>query len=199
MLLINWKYISTYRFPWLLWYLMWHCCVLRSICLEIKAHGAVSVSSMWAFMLTQYIDSCTSSLVFFMAMWFMCSWFSALFYNDTGTISLPFIVISSVIAISSMNDQNGWSSLCPSAFIDGQPQTKYFHIRPKCSSFRIATQISLVLMQCGISVHDPIPFMVMLIPGISLPLSHDCAWIANLLWRVVVLVVQYSYVVLMHA
>ena len=55
-----------------------------------------------------------SNIVFSMSMWLSCSYFSALSFNDAGTIILlPFMVISSIILISTLNYQYGCSSLVP--------------------------------------------------------------------------------------
>ena len=71
---------------------------------------------------------------------------------------------------SSLNEQYDSNSFHTWAFIDGQPWSTHSDSRPKCSSSRIATLTSLSIMQCGISVHYSIKFMVMHIHGISLSL-----------------------------
>ena len=64
------------------------------------------------------------------------------------------MAVPSVIVISSLNDQYGCSSFCPSAFIDGQLQSKYSESRLKCTLTRVATLISSAGMQSSVSVHD---------------------------------------------
>ena len=41
MLVTNCEDVSSYRFPWLSWYFMWHCVIFWSYCLDIKACGVV--------------------------------------------------------------------------------------------------------------------------------------------------------------
>ena len=55
-------------------------------------------------MLTWFMDSHASSVVFSMPMCFRCSYFSAFSYNVAGTVILPpVLVVLSVIAISFLN------------------------------------------------------------------------------------------------
>ena len=138
------------------WYFVWHCFVLRPCWLQIKVWGVVFiVSSMSAFMLTQYLDSHASSLVFPIPTWFRCSCFSVLSCNDAGTIILLlFMAIPLVIAISSLNDQYDCSSFCTSVFVDGQPQNAFSDRIPKCPLFSVANLIFLAVMQSGMSMHD---------------------------------------------
>ena len=84
--------------------------------------GIFTVSFRLAFMLTHYMDSSDSCLVFSMAMLFRCSCFSTFSCNDADTITLlPFMAIPSITTISFLNDQYGCSSFYTSTFVDGQP------------------------------------------------------------------------------
>ena len=91
-----------------------------------------------------------------------------LFCGIAGTIIvLPFMVIPSITAILSLNDQHDYSSFCTSAPADEQPHNTYSDSISKFSLTIIANLISSAVMQFGVSVPDSIAFMVMLIPGIS--------------------------------
>ena len=138
------------------------------------------VSSLSAFMLIQYIVSCASSCVFSIPMWFRCSCFSVLPCSTMGIfIQLPFITVTSMIAISSLNDQYACRSFCISALVDGQPQSSSSDSMPMCSSSSITILISSALMQSSMSMHDSVEVMVIHMPGISSSL-FGCVWIASL-------------------
>ena len=98
------------------------------------------------------MDLCASILVFLIPIWFM------------------FIVILSVITISSLNDQYGCGSFCTSALIHGPLCNVHSDSQYRCSSSVLADLISSALVHCGMSMCDSIAFMFMLIPCISLSL-----------------------------
>ena len=74
------------------------------------------------------------------------------------------MVIPSMIAILSLNDQYGCNFFCTSAFVDGQPWNTWSERMLRCSLSGVATLITSAFMQSDISVHD------YCIPGISLSL-----------------------------
>ena len=83
-----------------------------------KVGQFLTISSVSAFMLTQYMDSHASSIVFSLTLCFGCSCFSALSCIDASIIILlPFTLVLSVSVISSLNDQYACRFLCMSALI----------------------------------------------------------------------------------
>ena len=67
---------------------------------------------MSVFMLSQQMDSCACNCVFSKPMWLSCSCCSALSCSAVGIIiPLPSITKQSMIAVSSLNDQHGYSSV----------------------------------------------------------------------------------------
>ena len=160
----------------------------------------LTMCSMPVFMLIQKMDLYTHSLIFSMPIWFMCSWFSTFPWNAAGIIILLFFMaILSIIAIWSLNYQYDCSSFCTSALVDGQPYNTYSDHMLQCSSSIVIDIISSAVMQSGMSIHDPMAFMVMFIPSISSSRSCGCVFRAihhEQLWSEFV---QYSYAVWMDA
>ena len=78
-------------------------------CLKIQTSEAfVIISSLSMFLLIQCWDSCASSCVFSIPICFRWNCFNASSCNATGiTILLPFIIILSMITVSSLNGQYG--------------------------------------------------------------------------------------------
>ena len=126
-----------------------------------------------------------------MTMWFMCSCFSALFCSHAGTIILLLsMVILSVVAISSLNDQYGRSSFCTSAFADGQPSNTYSDSIHKCSLSIVTNLISSTVMHSGSFTHSRyflISICFMVVSG--QPMCYEWLWFRF---------VQDSYAVLMN-
>ena len=107
-----------------------------------------TISSMSAFMLTLYMDLCTSGLFFFIPMWVKCSCFSALSFSTVGIIIvLPFIAMPSKIAVSSLNDWYDYKSFC-------NPQNMSFDTMPKCSSSGFANLIFSSIMLSNMTMYD---------------------------------------------
>ena len=134
--------------------------------------------------------SCASGLIFSMSTCLICCCSSAFFCSDVGIIIvLLFMVILSIIAILSLKDQYRCTSFWTSALVAGEPCSILFDSMPMDSSSMVVSLISSALLQSRIFVHAYITFMLMPILGISLfCLFHGCAWIANLLWTVAVLI-----------
>ena len=77
--------------------------------------------------------------------------------------SLPFLVIFSIITISSLNDQ----CVCKSCkFIDGLPCNTYSDSTLRCSSSLLADLIFSAVMQSSMSMNNSKPFIILLILGI---------------------------------
>ena len=129
------------------------------------------VCSMMEFMLTQYMDSYTSNLVFSMPMWLWCSCFSAFSLDDAGTIILlPFMAILSIIAIS-FSEWPGWLQFLLDLILCRWPAASNYSDRIlKCSLPSIANLISSAFMQSGMLMHDSIVLIAMHIYGYSLSL-----------------------------
>ena len=121
------------------------------------------------------MDSCVTSLVLSMPIWFKCCCFSTPSCSTACIdILLSYIAILSMIVISSLNDQYGGRSFCHGVWV----LTVCL-----CSLSSVAIPISSGVMQYGISVHDSITLMVMHMPGfLHLCMSHGCVWIASLWW-----------------
>ena len=78
--------------------------------------------------------------------------------RNTGMIVLPpLMTITSIIAISSLNDQQSYNYLCNSVFVDGQIWSMSSAKALWCLSSRVASLISSAVMQCGI------PCMIILV------------------------------------
>ena len=122
---------------------------------DVYEYTSLFVSSMLAFIMTQYAKSHASSLVFSILL--RCSRSSALSCSVAGNIILlPFIVISAMIAILSQNDHYDCSCFCTSAFVNGQSWSTSSNSMPTCSSSSIAILISSPIMHSGMSLHDSI-------------------------------------------
>ena len=168
MSVIKGKDVSSYRLPWPPWKFLWHCLIFWSHCLKNQTSGAIfTISSMPMFMLNQYMDWCTRSLVFSIPVCFTCSCFSSLSCSTVCIILLSIIAMPSMIASSSQNDQYGCRSFYTKAMVNGQPQSMSSNSMHMCLSFSIANLMSSVSMQSGMSIHDSIALMVMHMPGIS--------------------------------
>ena len=95
------------------------------------------------------------------------SCFTYLSCSDAGTINiLFFIVIPSMITISSLNDQNGCSSICAFTFVDGQLHSTYSERIHKYSSFIVANLLSSAVLQSVMSAW-PLHCRVLHMPDIS--------------------------------
>ena len=111
------------------------------------------------------------------------SCFCALSCDAAGIIIfLSFIAVLSMIAISSVNDHYGCGSFFTSALVDDQPWNTNSDSMPMCLSSSIAISISSAIIQCGMSMHDSLAFMVLHIPEIYSSLYFGYAWIASLHW-----------------
>ena len=119
------------------------------------------------------MDSCASSPVISMPMWFRCSC-SVLYLVVMQVLFLFFHGDSIYDCNPSLNDQYGCSSFCTSSFVDDQPWSTCSDWILKCLSSRFAIIISSVVMQSGMSKHDSTALMIMHIPGILLSQSHGC-------------------------
>ena len=140
-LVVNCKDISPYRYPRLPWYLCDIALFLGCVDLKSKHMGKfLTFSSFSAFMLTQQMGLCASSLVLLMPIWFRCSCYSALSCNDVGTIIIIlFMSYPPMIAISSQNNQYSCSSFCTLACVDCQPQSTCSDRMSRCSLSRVDT------------------------------------------------------------
>ena len=135
---------------------MWHSCILRLCCLQIKACWAIFNLVFYVSIPVYPLDGCVCQQpCFSMAMWFMCSCFSALFCSHAGTIILlPSMVILSAVVVSSLNDQYGCSSFCTSAFVYGQPCNTYSDSIHNCSLSIVTNHISSAVMHSGSFTHS---------------------------------------------
>ena len=80
------------------------------------------MDSISAFMPIQYMDLHTSSVVFSIPIWLLCSWFNICFCSSLGIMShLPFSIIPSITAISSLKVQFNLISCGPSFLPSGKP------------------------------------------------------------------------------
>ena len=91
-------------------------------------------------------------------------------WSEAGIIIilLPFMVIPSIIAISSLNNQYGYISFCSSAFTDGHACNTYYDNMHRCSSSMVTDLISPALMYSGMPMYDSMAFMAIFTPSISL-------------------------------
>ena len=97
--------------------------------------------------------------------------FSVLSCSDVGIINLlPLMANTSMIAVSSLNDQHGCSSLCSSVFVDGKLWNMSSANSLGCPSPRPVSLISsAVILACLCMTH--IALIVMYMPGFSSSLS----------------------------
>ena len=107
MFAINGKDVRSFRFQQPIWYSVSHCPIIWSCCLEIQTIRAIfMISHISACMLTMYMDSHPSSLVFSISIWFRCSCFSAISCSASDIIVLLlFIAMLSMISPSILSDQ----------------------------------------------------------------------------------------------
>ena len=144
-------------------------CVLYSGCLAEKLRNIGQFAMAFSMFVFILMDLHTNSLVFSISLWLTCSSSSTFSCRDDGTvILLPLIMVLSVPAISSLNDQY---------------HTSHNSTGHLCLSSRFSSHISSSLMHSEMSVHVSIAFMFMHIPGISSSLwCYGYVLIAKLLW-----------------
>ena len=125
--------------------------------------------------------------LFFISTWLICIWLRAFFCSDVGII-----ILFSFCSNSIYNDYFLWKTSTIVLFLNisfcfSQPCSMWFD--NQCLSSVGASCIFSAVLHSGIFMHVSITFMLMPFQvSLYLCLSHGCAWIANLLWKVVVLV-----------
>ena len=145
MIVINFKDVSCDRSPWSLWYFY-----VTLLCLSIFGLIIKDMLSSFSLLLLQQHSSWCSILTHMVAFLFflyahiidVLLIYCLILSNRGMIILLPLMEIPSMIAISSLNDQEGCSSFYTSVFVDGQLWSMSSAKALKCWSSRVASLIS---------------------------------------------------------
>ena len=169
-LIIESECVCANYIPWSYWdammyhLVLWLCLPMYKTCSTIFMKFLVS-----SFILTQYVNLHARSFVFSIAMWLMCSLSSPCVFSISGIITcLAFMMIPSITAMSSLNDQYVLMSHCTWSLISGNPVMMYPFSQCKCSSHTVTCCI------CGIAsvLH---PTLHPCHGSLHLCFPHDCA------------------------
>ena len=168
MLIIESEHVHINYIPWYYWDVMMYHLVLWLCMLKHKTCSAIFIGFLISsFMLTQYIDSHARSF-FSVPLWLMWSWSSTCVLSTSDIIThLSFIMMPSISAMSSLNEQYALMSCCTWSLIYGHPAMMYPLSHCKCSSYAVTCYIYAIDMYSGIFVDVCIASTLTSMPHIS--------------------------------
>ena len=175
MLIIEIEHVHANCIPWPYWDIIMYHLVLWLCLLKCKTCSAIFYEFLISsFILTQYLDSCARIFVFSIPMWLMWSWSSTCIFNTSGIITcLPFIMIPSITAMSSLNDQYILLYCCTWSLISGHPAMMYPSSHCKCWSCTVTCCICVIDMHSGMFIDICIVSTLTSMPHISSHTSSE--------------------------